>query len=151
MDSSSEGNKLVDRLLQQDVDPNDTRYQEHRMQLELALKKAEQQEKIVSSITVISLILSLTGMFLGGTRAVGAFDPWEKDATILSVTIGVIYFVALILFWFSLASYFSRYRPRVRNVKEQIRDANIQLLHQELQDLKQQVSVLLRRESANDK
>ena len=151
MDNPPPKNCLAERLLQQDTDSNDRQYKDYRMQLEIALKTAEQREKIVSWIVAVSLITSLAGMFAGGSRVFGAFDPWDKDATILSVSLGVIYVIAVIIFWFSLASYFSRFRPRVSKVKEEIRDAKIELLQQEIFELKQLLKTLSSREPTENK
>ncbi len=114
------------------------------MKLEHALTVAERREKWTYYTAIITGILAMVLMFVGGTRIVGDFDPWDRNATVLSVTLGVIYCICAALCPLAIASYYSRFRPAVRNVKEQLREASIQSLHDEIADLRKQVEALLK-------
>ncbi|MGE0607809.1 MAG: hypothetical protein AB7O62_12015 [Pirellulales bacterium] len=116
------------------------------MKLESALTTAERRTKLVGLIAVFAFAISLILMFVGGSRLVGAFDPWSKDATPLSVALGTIYVLAAVTWPLALATYFSRFRPRVRDIKDQIRDAHILALRGEISELRQQVANIARRE-----
>jgi hypothetical protein len=83
-------------------------------------------------------------MFVGGSQVVGSFDPWDDDATIVSVTLGAIYCVAGVVFWIALASYFSRFRPRTREVKDNLRDARMLELEREITELRREIKESLK-------
>jgi hypothetical protein len=103
------------------------------------LRAAERRERLAGRVVVGSSVVGLTLMFIGGSRLLGDFDPWSKDATVVSVAAGVIYLLATALFFLSLASYFSRFRPRVRDAKERIRDLILLDLQRQLRELREQV------------
>ncbi|MGE5138579.1 MAG: hypothetical protein ACM3JD_03870 [Rudaea sp.] len=62
------------------------------------------------------------------------------------MTLGVIYGVAMVTWPIALAMDFSRFRPRVREIKEQIRDTSLLALQCEIADLRMQVNVISRRD-----
>ena len=80
----------------------------------------------------------------GGSKAFGGFDPWDKDATFLSVTLGLLYAIAMIAWPVALAVGFSRFRPRTREIKEQIRDTSILALQAEIAELRKQIALISR-------
>jgi hypothetical protein len=127
------------RLLRQDKPLSEDQHQEYRRKLDHALRAAERQERLAGRVVVGSSVVSLTLMFIGGSKLLGDFDPWSKDATIVSVAAGAIYLFATALFFLSLASYFSRFRPRVGDAKEQLRDLAILELQRQLSELREQV------------
>jgi hypothetical protein len=140
MPSSHESSLFATQLLKQDEPLNDSEYKEYRMKLENALKTAERREKLVGHVTWIAFLVTLILMFVGGSRVLGSFDPWSNDATIVSVTLGVIYWIAIVAGSVGLASYYSRFRPKVREIKEQIRDTAILALQGEIAELRKEIS-----------
>jgi hypothetical protein len=126
-------------LLRQDEPLHESEYKEYRMKLENSLNRAERNEKLVGWIAGACFAVAVALMFVGGSRVLGSFDPWDRDATIISVTFGVIYCVASVVFWFALASYFSRFRPRTREAKDCIRDARMLELEREIHELRREI------------
>lgn len=146
MDNSRPANRLASQLLQLDEPLNDSQYKEYRMSLETALTLAQRREKRAAWVAGVAFAVSLILMFVGGSEIVGDFDPWSPRATFLSSTLGVIYFVANIVWPVSLASYFARFRPKIRDIKEQIRDTSLLALHSEIAELRKQVGAMSRRD-----
>ena len=140
------------RLLRQDEPVNEVKYQEYRMKLENALRAAEQRLKVTGWVVVVSCVISFTLMFVGGSKVIGDFDPWSRNANVASIVVGVVFLVATVLFWVSLASYYSRFRPGLADAKERLRDANILDLQRQIRELHQLVEQNLRRdESTSDR
>jgi TRAP-type C4-dicarboxylate transport system permease small subunit len=146
MNSAQEKSLFATRLLQQDEPVSDSTYKEYRMKLENALIAAERRERLAGRVVAASCVIGFALMFVGGSRILGDFDPWSKDATAISITLGVIYAVAVVVFPISLASYYSRFRPKVRNVREQLRDASMLALQAEVLELRKQVAMISRHE-----
>ena len=139
MEDRSTIGRFAEQLLQQDQKLLGHEYEGYRMQLEIALMKAERREMLAGRVVLITLAASIVGMYLGGSRAFGSFDPWDKDASILSIGIGVIYVICIIGFWLTFASYFSRLRPNVKAIKEQMRDVIVQDLRREITEMKKRI------------
>jgi hypothetical protein len=137
MANSRDPGRLASELLRQDEPLSDSEYQAYRRKLETALTTAERREKLVGRIAVASFIISFTLMFVGGSRVLGDFDPWSKNANIVSVTAGTVYILAIVLFFLSLASYYSRFRPGVREARERLRDATILDLQRQIRELRE--------------
>lgn len=137
--------KLFREALLDEENINISEYEEYRMNLELALNRAERFERITFHICWITLLLSFGLMFVGGTQVVGAFDPTDSKANPLSITLGVIYVLACIAWPLSLASLYSRFRPRIRNIKQEISEAKIDDLQREVQQLRSDVQRLIDR------
>ena len=114
------------------------------MKLENALTKAERREKLTAWIAAASFVVALVLMFVGGSKVLGDFDPWGKDATVLSVTLGFLYVIAMIAWSLALAVGFSRFRPRIRDIKEQIRDTSLLALQVEIAELRKQIALIAR-------
>lgn len=131
-------NAFATRLLRQDSPPSDAEYRDYRERLAKALAGAERRVRVTGYVVVGSLIVSLALMYVGGSKLLGDFDPWSKGATFLSVTAGALYWLATILFFVSLASYYSRFQPKVRDAKEQLRDSVILDLQRQLRELREQ-------------
>ncbi|MHB8969217.1 MAG: hypothetical protein ACYC4N_02040 [Pirellulaceae bacterium] len=136
MSSPIQPGHFATRLLQQDQPFSESQYKEYRMKLEDALTAAQRRERRVGHAAWMSFLIAGVLMFFGGSRVVGSFDPWSRDATVLSVTLGAIYCIAMIIWPLAIASYFSRFRPRVRDIKEQIRDTTILALQCEISELR---------------
>lgn len=136
MAKQGESTDLAAALLRQDPFPSEAQYQEYRHMLDQALQRAERRLTWTGRVVIASAIVSLTFLFIGGSKLLGDFDPWAKEATPLSVAAGVVYLVATALFVLSLASYYSRFRPRVRETREQMRDMVILDLQRQLRDLR---------------
>ena len=153
MANSEKKTRFAAQLLQQDEPVSDTQYKEYRMKLDIALTKAERREQVARHVVVVSCVVSFALMLVGGSRILGDFDPWSRDATILSVVLGVVYCIAVVTWLLAMASYFSRFRPRVRDIKEQIRDTAILALQCEIADLRKQsnVRVLVKAEDGSAK
>ncbi len=148
MPSSHETSHFGMQLLQQDKCFDDSEYKEYRMKLENALTTAERRERLAGRVAGAAVVVAVVLFFVGGTKVVGGFDPWDKDATILSVTLGAIYGAAMIAWPVALAIGFSRFRPRVREIKEQIRDTSILALQGEIAELRRQISTISRRDDS---
>ncbi|MGQ0637339.1 MAG: hypothetical protein ACT4QC_22250 [Planctomycetaceae bacterium] len=142
MSSTRDPNEFAAELLLQGQPLDDSAYKEYRMKLENALASAERREKLTERIAVIAFVAAFILMFVGGTRVFGSFDPFEKEATIVSMMLGVVYVIANVVWPISLAVYFSRFRPRVREIKDQIRDTNILALQCEIDALRKQIAAM---------
>jgi len=145
MPDSHDTSRFALQLLAQDQSLTDSDYKEHRMKLEQALTIAERREKWTVRVAGTSFVLGIILMFVGGTKVFGEFDPWSTDATILSVTLGLIYAISTITWPIALAVGFSRYRPRIREIKEQIRDTSLLALHSEIAELRKQIGAMAQR------
>ncbi len=139
MSSGNNPGHFAMQLLQQDQPFSESEYKEYRMKLEDALTAARRRERLVGHAAWVSFLIGVVLMFVGGSRVVGDFDPWSREATILSVMLGVIYCIAAVTWPLAMASYFSRFRPRVRDIKEQIRDTTICALQCEIAELRKQI------------
>ena len=146
MTDANRANRFAERLLQQDEPPDASHYKEYRMKLENALTAAQRRERLAGHVAIVSFVVALALMFVGGSRLVGPFDPTDKDANWVSVTLGVVYCLAAVLFWVSLASYFSRFRPAVRDARERLRDADILALTREIGELRKRIEATPRRD-----
>ena len=144
MPSLHESSQFAAQLLQQDNSFNDLAYQEYRMNLDIALTAAERREKLAGRVAGVSFVVGVVLMFAAGSRIIGSVDPWDKGATLLSVTLGVLYWLAVVAGLVSMASYYSRFRPRIREIEEQIRDARILALQAEIGELRKQIAGLSR-------
>lgn len=118
---------------------NESDYEEYRMNLELALNRAERYERITFHVCWSSLLLAFVLMFVGGSQVVGAFDPFDKDANPLSITLGVVYVLANIAWPLSLAAMYSRFRPRIRDIKHEITESKIDRLQREVEQLRERL------------
>jgi hypothetical protein len=137
MANTHDPGRFASELLRQDEPLSDSEYQEYRRKLENALTAADRREKRAGRIVVASGVISLTLMFVGGSKLLGDFDPWSKDANVVSVAAGVVYLLATGLFFLCLASYYSRFRPAVRDAKERLRDASILDLQRQIRELRE--------------
>lgn len=144
MSSANKPGHFAMQLLQQDQPFSESQYKEYRMKLEDALTTAQRRERLVGHTAWVSFLIAGVLMFVGGSKVVGDFDPWSRDATILSVTLGAIYCIATLTWPLAIASYFSRFRPRVRDIKEQIRDTTILALQCEIAELRKQIGAARR-------
>jgi hypothetical protein len=139
---------FVRQLLQQDIPPDDSAYQEYRMKLEQALTIAQRRETLAGRVAVVSLIVGVVLMFAAGSKVIGSIDPADAEATILSVSLGVVYWLAVIAGLISIASYYSRFRPRIREIRDQIRDTNILALQHEIAQLRKEISEFARHDQS---
>ena len=142
MPSTDDPGGFAEQLLQLDKPLSDSEYKEYRMNLEHALATAERREKLAAYIAGVAFVVAFVLMFAGGSRVFGSFDPWSKDATILSVTLGIVYAIAMLTWPIALATGFSRFRPRIREIKDQIRDTNVLALRSEIAALRKQMSAM---------
>jgi hypothetical protein len=128
------------RLIEQDRPLHSPQYQGHRMQLELKLTQARFRERLTFRIVVAALLTALVLLPVCGMRLFGSPDPGDRTANWLSVSLGAIQVLATITFWVGLASYYSRFRPAVRQLSEDVRDETIRELRDEVRTLQQQVA-----------
>lgn len=142
MNNSEKTIRIGAKLLQHDQSLTDSEYHEYRMKLDRALARAERREKQARIVVVVSFAVALALMFVGGGRLLGSFDPFDKNATITSVTLGVIYCAAAVLFWVSIASYFSRFRPQAREARDNVRDAHIFEIQRDICSLRKQIEAI---------
>lgn len=124
------------RLLQQDQSLNSDRYKEHRMQLEQRLKRAESRERLTKWVVVGAFLVAAAVFPILASRLFGSPDPYDKSATLLSVAVGVIYVVAWSVFFIGIASYYSRFLPRVRKAREELREGTVDELRREVAELR---------------
>lgn len=140
MSDATPGKEFAKQLLRQDVALQSPRYQEHRMQLEQQLQRAERNEQIVYWVVVVAVVIAGAAFLWIAARNARGVDPWDRDATVLSVAVGVVYAAAAITVMFGLAAYYGRLRPATRELKEKLVLESIREIRQELRELKQQIS-----------
>lgn len=140
MPDFNDSSRFATQLLQQENSVTDSAYKEYRMKLEQALRVAERRETLAGRVAAVSLVIGIVLMFAAGTKVIGSIDPGDADATIMSVSLGVVYWLAIVAGLISMASYYSRFRPRIREIKDQIRDNNIVALQYEIAELRKQIS-----------
>lgn len=143
MADSSRLNPFQTQLLRQDQTLNETQYKEYRMQLEQALTRVERREKVAMWVAYIAIPLAVALSFVGGSGVIGAFDPYDPQANPLSMTIAGIFILSLIAGPMGISSYYTRFRPKIKEIKDQIRDANILAIHSEVAELRKQVELLI--------
>lgn len=131
---------LASGLLAQEPSLNSQRYKEHRMQLEHQLARAERSLQITKWVVVVALLAGVVSMFVAGSRSLGSPDPSDRDATVLGVFFGVVNIIAAIVFYMGLASYFSRFRPRIHRLREDLQNESIRELRSEVAELKQMLA-----------
>jgi hypothetical protein len=136
MSESTQPESFSAQLLRQDGALGNSHYQEHRMQLEQLLVRAERNEQRAKWVVVAAFFLGMALMFVGGSRVFGSFDPTEKDANPLSIALGVIYAIASLTFPIALASYYSRFRPNVRRARERLMEDSLHELQREVRELR---------------
>ena len=106
------------------------------MNLESALDRAERNERLIYHACWISMLIAAALMFVGGSRILGSFDPWDDRANPFSIALGVVYVLASVIAALTFASYYSRMRPTSRRAKEELRDAELAELRREIADLR---------------
>lgn len=148
MNNSPEISPFAMQLLRQDEPLSSSEYKEYRMKLENALTKAERREKMAVRIAAASFAVGAALMFVGGSKVFGSFVPWDKDATIVSAALGVIYALAMVAWPLALAAGFARFRPKVMEIKEQIRDTSLLALQCQIAELRQEIAVISRRDDS---
>jgi hypothetical protein len=136
MSDSKPPESFSTQLLRQDGALTDSHYQEHRMQLEQLLVRAERNEQRAKWVVVVAFFLGMALMFVGGSRVIGSFDPTDKGANPLSIALGVIYAIASLTFPIALASYYSRFRPNVRRARERLMEDSLHELQQQVRELR---------------
>lgn len=109
------------------------------MQLEQRLAQAESRERLVRRVTITAMILA-TGLFpVVASGVLGGADPWDKDATVLSVGLAVAYIAACVVSALGIAAYYSRFSPRVRHTREKLAEESIRELRREVSELRRLV------------
>lgn len=142
---------LATKLLEQDWLPLDRDYGAYRVRLAQSIESAKRRERIAFWVCAVSGVIGFSLMFVGGTRVVGSFDPWSDDATMISIILGAVYLTSTIVFWVLLASYYSRFRPRTRQAREDLRDLQLLRLESQVATLQQHVSLLTREQTPRQK
>src|SRR6056297_1344471 len=90
-DNSKIPKSLTENLIAQASLISTPEYEEYRMNLRQKLLTSKRNAKLAFHVCWVSFFLSIVLMFVGGTKVVGAFDPYEADANFLSVTLGSLY------------------------------------------------------------
>ncbi|MBL8851129.1 MAG: hypothetical protein JNG89_15725 [Planctomycetaceae bacterium] len=137
MTEPHDADSFASRLLRQEDSLKPERYQEHRMQLEQQLARAERNVEITKWVVVAALLASVVGMYVAGSRVLGSPDPFDKDATALAVFFGALNIIGVIVLYLGLASYFSRFTPRVRRLREDLQNESIRELRRDVAELRQ--------------
>lgn len=131
-----------EQLLQQESSFQQTRYQEHRMNLEEQLNRLEIREKHVLSACKILLVITFILMFVGGSEVLGGFDPWNENANILSVTLGLLYLICAVSCPMLAAYYFSNLRPTTRRTRDDLLHYSIKELSLTVEQLGEEIAEL---------
>ena len=139
MGKADASGNLRSKLLQQDESIHSERYKEHRMQLEHRLIQAESHRRLTKRVVVGALLIAAALFPVAASRVFGSPDPYDKDATFFSIAVGGMYIVACAMFFIGMASYYSRFTPRVRRAREELRDESIRELRREVAELRQLV------------
>ncbi|MBL8817325.1 MAG: hypothetical protein JNL58_14965 [Planctomyces sp.] len=143
MNQSDKNDNFQTQLLQQESTLLQHQYQEHRMQLEVRLAQAERYKKIAKVTGFISILLA-AGLFpIVASRSLGSADPFDKDATLLSVSLMVLYILTCAVGAISIAMFYSRLLPRTRQVREDLRDEMVREMRNEIAELREQVNRLI--------
>ena len=149
MNDSRDPSRFASELLRQDEPLSDSEYQKYRRDLETALATTARREKLARRFVIASCVITFTLMFVGGSKLVGDFDPWSKDATIVSTALGLVYSLAIVIFLLSSVIYFWWYQPKVKDAKERLRDANILDLQRQIRELREKAAPTSRHEKPN--
>ncbi len=139
MADRSDTRGFASRLLRQDEPLSELKYQAYRTRLEAALTAAERRVKAAGWVVVASCVLILTLVYLSAGNLLGDFDPWSEKASVGSVGAAVVYGLATVTFFLSLASYYSRFRPGVRDARERLRDESLLHLQRQIRELRELV------------
>ena len=124
-------------LLRQDELLDSERYKEHRMQLEHQLARAESRERLAKHVVIGAILVATLAFSILGLRGFRGADPFDKEATAFTIAVGVAYTLAWVVFFVGVASYFSRFLPRMRRAREELREETIRELRREVADLRQ--------------
>jgi hypothetical protein len=149
MTDSRDPSRFASELLRQDEPLSDSQYEEYRGNLDRALAKTERREKLARRFVVASLVISFVLMFVGGSKLLGSFDPWSKDATFVSAALGLVFSLAIAIFLLSAVAYFWWFQPGVKDAKERLRDANILDLQRQIRELREKAAPISRHEHPN--
>jgi hypothetical protein len=135
----SRPSELGTRLLQHDSTLNSPRYEEYRMELERKLTQAERREKLAHRVALGALVTAVISGALCMSQVAGSADFGDSSATPLSIAITILYILSLAVFGVGFASYYSRFRPAVRQAREQLVLESIRDLRIEVRELRQKV------------
>jgi hypothetical protein len=149
MNESRDPSRFASELLRQDEPLSDSEYQTYRGKLENALATTARREKLTRRFVVASCVITFALMFVGGSKVVGDFDPWSKDATFVSMTLGLVFSLAIATFLLSSVTYFWWYQPKVKDAKERLRDANLLDLQRQIRELREKAATTSRHEKPN--
>ena len=135
-------------LLRQDESLHSERYKEHRMQLEQSLTQAESRERVTKRVVVGAIVVIAILFPLLASHVFGSPVPFDKDATVLSITAGAIYTIAMAMFFVGLAANFWNL-PRLRRTRKGLQEETIRDLRHELAELRQLVEGYSRASKTN--
>ena len=124
------------KLLQTDESLHSERYKEHRMELEHQLIRAESHTRLAKRVVFAAILLAAAFFPIVASRVFGSPDPYDKNATGFSIAAGVVYGGACMVAVIGIASYYSRFTPRVRQAREELRDESIRELQREMAKLR---------------
>lgn len=125
------------KLLEQDKSLDTPRYEEHRMQLERQLARAESRERLAKRVVIAALLVAAAVFPILASRVFGSPDPLDKEATVLSIAAGLLYTLAWVTVFVGVASYYSRFLPRVRRAREELQAETIRELRRDISELHQ--------------
>ena len=141
--------EFASELLRQDATLQSPQYQEHRMQLEQQLIRAESRERLTKRVVIGALLTAVAAFAVLASQALGSPDPGDKDATIWSVAAGVIYALAWATVFIGVASYYSRFLPRVRRAREELQAQTIREIRSDIQELRRLLAGISQQTSGN--
>ncbi|RPI90072.1 MAG: hypothetical protein EHM42_01935 [Planctomycetaceae bacterium] len=130
------------QLLQQEPSLLQPQYQEHRMQTEAKLAQAERNQKYAQRTGITAILLAAALFPIVASGSLGSPDPYSKDASLISVSLAILYVIACAVATISVASFYSRFVPRTRQTREDLRDQMLHELRHELVELREQVNHL---------
>lgn len=126
-------------LLRQDRLLDSERYKEHRMQLEHRLARAESRERHTRHMVVGAILVVASSFLILAARGFRGAAPFDRDATAFTITVGVAYAIAWLVFFVGVVSNLFRYLPRAQRAREELREETIRELGRDVADLRQVV------------
>lgn len=146
--SDPQTESLSTRLLQQDAALHAPCYEEHRMELERKLAQAESRERLTKRAVVGAILVAAALFPLLASQALGSPDPTDKNATVFSIAAAAVYTLAWVVVFIGVASYYSRFLPRLRRAREELQQESIRELRREIHELRE--LLIATRQGANE-
>ncbi|MBI1311076.1 hypothetical protein GC176_07185 [bacterium] len=119
------------------------------MKLESALDQLERREQFILKLCKLFVVITIALMILGGSEVLGGFDPWNANANILSITLGIIYVIFAVSTAMLAAYYFSNLRPTTRQTRDTLFQHSLSEMAQALDAIREEVRSLKDRDAGD--